>query len=283
MPPKFAFSSDRLGACNAGSFVPRYVQLADRLSRLIQEQGDKVVGKALPSEAQCAEAFAVSRPTVRQAMDRLASQGLIKREKGRGTFVTRPRLAHDVSHDFDDEMRSNAHRVSYQVLSWERAKASPDAVRAFSTGDARDLYLLRRLRAVDAVVVGVEERFIPAAVASRFAAARLETDSIFELVRQSTEPIAHIDVEVSARAADAEAARLMKVKAGTPLLVRASTLRGAGGRALVHGTTTFLAEHYAFRFTVSFSGRATWGGAEGPGNPGKTNPGKTNPSKRSPR
>src|SRR5690606_30600515 len=143
------------------------------------------------------EAFAVSRPTVRQAMDRLLSQGLIKREKGRGTFVTRPRLAHDVTHDFDDEMRLATRRVTYKVLSWSEVKAPPHALAAFGPSGAQDLYLLRRVRSVDGEIVGVEERFVPADLAARFAKERLGLDSIFELVRQAaSEPIARIDVEV---------------------------------------------------------------------------------------
>ena len=44
----------------------------------------------------------ISRPTVRQAMSYLMSQGLIMREKGRGTFVAPPKLEHDVSHAFEE-------------------------------------------------------------------------------------------------------------------------------------------------------------------------------------
>lgn len=254
MRHEYAFPPERLGSSNASSFAPLYVQLADRISRLIRECGDQVVGKVLPSEAQCAEAFAVSRPTVRQAMDRLLAQGLIKREKGRGTFVARPRLAHDVSHDFDDEMRLAAHRVSYEVLSWGPAEPPSQVVRAFATDDAGELHRLRRLRAVDGKIVGMEERFIPREIADRLVARQLERESVFEIARQvGSEPIAVIEVEVSARPADAESARLMKIGRGSPLLVRASTLRGASGRALIHGTTCFAADHYTFRFTVSFS------------------------------
>lgn len=252
---EYAFLAQRLRAYNAGSFVPLYIQLADQISRLIQEQGDMAVGRALPSEAECAKAFAVSRPTVRQAMDRLLSQGLIKRQKGRGTFVTRPRLAHDVTHDFDDEMRLAAHRVSYEVLDWIPIAPPAEARLAFAPLAFAEIQLLRRLRAVDGKVVGIEERFIPALLASRIALDRLETQSIFELMRQAdAEPIAHIDVEVSGRIADPEASRLMGLEAGAPLLVRASTFRSAAGDALVHGKVTFAADQYTFRFTVNFSG-----------------------------
>ena len=44
-------------------------------------------GEALPSEVRLAEQFEVSRPTVRRALSEMEQEGLIRRERGRGTFV----------------------------------------------------------------------------------------------------------------------------------------------------------------------------------------------------
>lgn len=257
MSTHYAFPATRLGSSNSRSFVPLYVQLAEQIARLIEQQGDGVVGKAVPSEMECARGFGVSRPTVRQAMGLLQSQGLIRKEKGRGTFVARSRLEHDVSHDFEDEMRSAARQVSYTVLAWEPTSATPEIAQGFAPVRVHELHVLRRLRRVDGHVVGLEERFIPSELARRVEYERLEDESIFELMRElGTAPVARLDVQVSARVADREMARLLKAKPGAPLLVRHSTFRNAGGMALIHGTTTFLAESYTFRFTVDFSARA---------------------------
>jgi GntR family transcriptional regulator len=258
MTQSYAFPPSRLGSSNTSSFVPLYVQLADQISRLLREQGEKAVGKALPSEAECAEVFGVSRPTVRQAMGRLLAHGLIKREKGRGTFVTRPRLAHDISHDFDDEMRTAERRVSYTLLEWGPAEPSPEVSRVFDRAIASDLRFLRRLRAVDGEIVGIEERFVPARIADAIDVKQLEAQSIFELMRKlEVDPVDHIEVEVSGRLADRATAKLLRADVGAPLLLRVSTFRNAAGMPLVHGTMSFLAEHYAFRFTVNFSRAGT--------------------------
>jgi GntR family transcriptional regulator len=251
---EYAFPSDRLGTLDGSSLVPLYAQLAVRISALIHEMGEYAVGKALPPEAECAQVFGVSRPTVRQAMASLLSQGLIEREKGRGTFVTRPKLSHDIGHDFDDDMRLAAHSMSYRLLAWERITPSQILARIFASVGTPDLYHLKRLRSVDQEVVGIEERYIPAAIASEVPRKALEKQSIFVLLRHAqAEPIALIDIEVSSQVADRGMARLLGIKAGAPLLVRTSTLRGQSGRPLAHGTTTFIAEHYTFRFTARYS------------------------------
>lgn len=54
------------------------------------------IGKILPSESECVKYFKVSRPTVRQAMAHLFSQGLIARGRGRGTFIAQRHVDYDV-------------------------------------------------------------------------------------------------------------------------------------------------------------------------------------------
>lgn len=53
--------------------------------------GTLLVGHRLPSEAELAEQFKVSRPTVREALKRLAAQSLIRTQRGAtgGAFVNR--------------------------------------------------------------------------------------------------------------------------------------------------------------------------------------------------
>ena len=53
--------------------------------------GDLLVDQRLPSEAELAEQFNVSRPTVREALKRLAAQSLIRTQRGAtgGAFVNR--------------------------------------------------------------------------------------------------------------------------------------------------------------------------------------------------
>ncbi len=68
---------------------PLYQQLADHLRRQI-EDGTWQPGDRLPPELEIATDLALSRGTVRQAMDLLVTQGLLQRTPGKGTFVTPP-------------------------------------------------------------------------------------------------------------------------------------------------------------------------------------------------
>ena len=58
--------------------------------------GRLVAGDRLPSERQLMEDFSVARATVRTALDRLRSAGLVSAQQGKGYFVGEP--ASDAAH-----------------------------------------------------------------------------------------------------------------------------------------------------------------------------------------
>lgn len=69
---------------------PRYIQLAEALREKI-ESGELAPGSALPSEAELANDYDMSRTSVRNAIRQLRDWGLARAEQGRGTFVRAPR------------------------------------------------------------------------------------------------------------------------------------------------------------------------------------------------
>ncbi len=68
------------------SSVPLYAQLKDLLIERV-ESGEYPPGSRIPSELQLCEELDLSRPTVRQAISELVSEGTLSIVKGRGTFV----------------------------------------------------------------------------------------------------------------------------------------------------------------------------------------------------
>src|SRR6516165_9505485 len=71
------------------SSVPLYHQLQDFLRRKIAAR-TWGVGTQIPSEHELCRSFGVTRPTVRQALDGLVREGLIRKRRGKGAFVTDP-------------------------------------------------------------------------------------------------------------------------------------------------------------------------------------------------
>ncbi|MER6950434.1 GntR family transcriptional regulator [Nonomuraea sp. NPDC000554] len=90
------------GARRAAS--TQYETIAEALRKRI-ESGELVPGQQLPGEAAAADEFSVSKGTVRQAFQLLATEQLIAAVHGKGWFVGGPEHAHTRADDVADALR----------------------------------------------------------------------------------------------------------------------------------------------------------------------------------
>ena len=74
---------------------PIYLQLREVVRNKIEE-GEYPPGTAIPSENELSEMYGVNRLTVRNAMDALVNEGLLKRIQGKGVFVVGNRIERDL-------------------------------------------------------------------------------------------------------------------------------------------------------------------------------------------
>jgi GntR family transcriptional regulator len=246
----YAFSLSEVERLDSASFVPLYMQLADRISRLIEHRGEAAIGKFLPSETECVQHFNVSRPTVRQAMNRLSHLGLIVREKGRGTFIA-SRLSHHMSHGFEEEMKAANRNVQARMLEWHRMPP-PEAVRrVLNLEQGEEVWFLRRLRVVDGVAVGNEDRYFPKVLGERISERDAKSEPMLALLQKATgERSTHVEIDVTSSTAGRELGALLRVKPSACVLAKRLTYF-FNGKPLAYGSTTFLSQHYQFRFSVN--------------------------------
>src|SRR5258707_6457492 len=78
---------------DTASGVALWRQVADGIERGIAD-GRFAAGERLPGETEIAETYRVNRHTVRRALATLAERGLVRAERGSGTYVETPRLAY---------------------------------------------------------------------------------------------------------------------------------------------------------------------------------------------
>eukprot|EP01036_Dinobryon_divergens_P040204 gene40203-53132_t len=85
-PPDEAAAAEPPAAAAGPSFSPLYQQIKALLVKSLQG-GEWRPGEAIPSEMDLAARFRVSQGTVRKAIDELATDNLLVRRQGKGTFV----------------------------------------------------------------------------------------------------------------------------------------------------------------------------------------------------
>jgi GntR family transcriptional regulator len=236
-----------MAALESNSFVPLYVQLAERFACIIRASHESLVGAALPSEAECVDYFKISRPTVRQAMSELLRQGLIVRSRGKGTFVAPRPINHDLSHAFEDEMRVAQREVSFRLLDREIVPAPVEVANALQLAIGGAVERIRRLRILDKETFGFEERFVSADYAARITDEALGKKAIVSLIREFAGAApSHFALTISSIPATKEYAKLLKCPVGAPLLSSKHTYFLKAQSPVLHGTVLFNGERYQF-------------------------------------
>jgi len=86
---------------------PLYIQIYQALKKRIKG-GEWSFGAMLPSEHELSDVYGISRGTLRQVLAKLEDEGLVRRERGRGTFMAWP----DVR---NSDRGLNHHTISFIV------------------------------------------------------------------------------------------------------------------------------------------------------------------------
>lgn len=244
-----------LETLDGASRLPLYAQLAELLAKRIRASQAKLAGRALPTEFETAAHFKISRPTVRQAMSQLASEGLIVRGRGRGTFVAPPRASRDLGRAFEFDVLPANHKVEFRLAARERVVARTEIANLFKVAPGEQVERITRLRLVDGELFAFEERFLPLRHAARITDAMLKREAGVVFARRLIEgDNGRVEFRIRAIPADAKIARLLGMKKGGPLLSSEHTYFTPEGEAVLHGIVLFRGDRYDFNFQAPVHG-----------------------------
>jgi len=205
----------------APAFSPLYQQIKTLMTRSLQA-GEWRPGEAIPSETELAARFRVSQGTVRKAIDELATENLLVRRQGRGTFVA-THAEEQVQFRFlrltPDEGKPGG--MDRRFIDCRRLRAPAEIANALDLRPSDSAIQVRRLLSFRGVPVVLDDIWLPAALFKGLTAERLsgyrgpmyglfETEFGVRMIRA--------EEKIRAVAADAAAAELLALAPGAPLL-----------------------------------------------------------------
>jgi len=145
--------------------IPKYLQISAWLKELIHTERYKI-GEKLPSEIELSKTCDVNRNTLRQAIAELVSAGILKKEKGMGTFVSSSMplaLKHKLKSisSFKDDLREIGIKEDTKVLKKSIEDAKDHVAKTLLLGTNNRVIVVRRLRAGNDIPFIYEESYLP--------------------------------------------------------------------------------------------------------------------------
>jgi len=230
--------------------VPLYFQIAENLKHAIAD-GTLKPGDRLDNELDLTERLGVSRPTVRQAVQRLVDQGLVVRRRGLGTVVLAPRIQRPVALTslYDDLSASGRHPAT-TVLGVSQIAAGDEVAAVLSLAPGAAVLSVERLRLADGAPLALMHNYLPAGLLKSEPADALEKTGLYELLRGQGVQLQAGEQVIAARKASAREAKLLAVSRGATMLTMTRTTFDQAGRPVEHGSHAYLADRYSFRMTL---------------------------------
>jgi GntR family transcriptional regulator len=198
---------------------PLYARVRDQLIERIQS-GVWKPGQLIPNEFEIADEFGVSQGTARKAIEALASERLVLRRQGRGTFVLEHTPAHVLFRFFNiaDEAGSPIIPDSTRVHA-EIARATDDERAKLSLDAGDEVIRISRVRTRDAKPFIAETISLPAKLFPGLIELPVIPNTLYDMFQKSYGVLMmRTDDRLTAVVADAEAAAKLSVAAGAPLL-----------------------------------------------------------------
>ncbi|WP_410216464.1 GntR family transcriptional regulator [Paracoccus sp. (in: a-proteobacteria)] len=198
--------------------APLYQTVIDTVVARIAA-GELLPGGILPSETQLAAETGVSQGTARKALMVLEQHGIVRREQGRGTFVT-ARTPESSLFNFFRLRPADGHVVQPEVID-ERIlqRAATATERETLCGGPDTVIEIRRLRKLLSKPAVVETSVISAELFAGIERRSPLPSALYVLYQQAYGCIIlHADEAITARAASAQDAIDLDVPQGTPLL-----------------------------------------------------------------
>jgi GntR family transcriptional regulator len=206
---------------NPPSFRPLYDQIKILITQSLIA-GEWHPGEAIPSEIELAARFKVSQGTVRKAIDELASENIVVRRQGKGTFVathteerTQFRFLRVMNNIGDTPYPES------RVVEFKRSKVSAEIGQLIDLRAGSTVFSVKRLLVYSGKPVILDEICLPAALFKGLTEEKLASyKGSFYSFFESQYGLRAIRAEerLTAVAADKITAAYLEIKPGTPLL-----------------------------------------------------------------
>lgn len=233
--------------------VPLFYQLKTLILDEIKQDHYKA-GDMIPTEEEISNIFEISRTTIRQAITELVQEGWLYRVKGKGTFVTRPKIEHSFIkkvESFNDEMTRIGMVPSTEVLDLKIITAGPKVAKGLKINEKDQVVYLFRKRMADGEPIVTIRTYLPYSSCGFILEHDLEKERLYTILGSSTETAVYrVERRIEAVEAEKEDVELLKIKQGKPIQFFESTGYNVFGDVIEYSLARYRGDRNYFEVTV---------------------------------
>lgn len=231
---------------NHKSPVPLHIQAEELLRNIIRDP-QYADGKYLPNEVDLAKKLAISRTTLRQALNKLVYEGLLIRKKRIGTRIAGPSVSSRSTNwlSFSQEMQARGIPIRNFELHISWVIPEDNVANFFEIGSGKKVLKLERLRGrTEGPFVFFVSYFHPRV--------GLTGDEdfkrpLYEILEKDYSAIANLSKEeISAKPADKLIASKLEVEVGSPILFRKRYVFDQGERPIEYNLGYYRADSFVY-------------------------------------
>ncbi|MGE5582913.1 MAG: GntR family transcriptional regulator [Bacillota bacterium] len=231
--------------------IPLYHRLASAIKEKII-QGEFKEGDYIPSEAHLAEMFGISRTTARQAIIKLYHDGLLERQRGKGTIVKRQKLMREFPgwSSFTEETKRMGKKPGTIIVSEKIIVPSlEEIIKALQLNpDEKVVYLLRK-RYADDELLGVSESYFNKKIWDAHNLQitdplQLNNRSIYAFLEEGGIQLIWANEAIEAGTADKKLAKILNIAPGLPMLYITRVVYGRDNVPVEYAINKFRADKY---------------------------------------
>lgn len=191
-------------------------------------------GEKLPTEAELCEMFNVSRITVRRAIQNLVDDDLLRRYRGKGTFVRPKTHSHDITTQNNigfSGLGVMGAKAKRHIIEAQRMPAAPPVASRLNIPQGNEVQYVKRLGIVDGNPTVLDHIYVSSEFLPTFLEDLREDYSLYRLLETDYKlDLAYADLSFSASIASREEAELLELFTGAPILVFDKTVYTTDGK-----------------------------------------------------
>lgn len=221
--------------------LPIYIQIAEELRQNV-ENGIYRIGDRLPTEAQLSDRFNVNRHTLRRAVAILRDEGLLRVDRGRGTFVAAKPIRYPIGKRvrFNEALKAHGKQGSYRLVRASEMPAEGAIARNLNLPLGANAIEIERVGLADRQPIDVRSSYFPSDRFPDLVEQAQHMQSLSRLLREKYDcDRIRRSTCVSARTVKPHDARLLGIPLNLPILLVELINCDRDGKVIEYGVTRF--------------------------------------------